>query len=220
MPDLTNYKLVRSHRKTLSIEITAEGSMIVRAPNRCSVGEIRKFILSKEEWIEKVINQQAKRTLLQIPEKIKENTTIPYLGSKYPVIWFDQKNPLIEGYCYLPIKWQGKSTQKKLILWMKKEAQVYLTKRTGDWSACLKIPIKSIAITSAKKRLGSCNRKKDIRFTWRIMMLPPTLIDYIILHELAHIKVHAHNKDFWKLMLEWLPTLPLLKKELKTYLIA
>jgi len=215
-----NYKLIHSRRKTLSIEITAEGSMIVRAPNRCSIGEIRKFILSKEEWIEKVITQQAKRTLLYIPEKIEKDTIIPYLGSRYPVIWFDQKNPLIDGYCYLPIKWQGKSTQKKLIQWLKQEAIVYLTKRTRDWSACLKITINSITITSAKKRLGSCNRKKDIRYTWRIMMLPPTLIDYIVLHELAHIKVHAHSKDFWRLILEWLPNLPTIKEELKSFIIA
>ena len=220
MPDLTNYKLVRSRRKTLSIEITAEGSMIVRAPNRCSIGEIRKFILSKEEWIKKVITQQENRTLLHIPEKIENDTIIPYLGSKYQVIWFDQKKPLMDGHCHLPIKWQGKSTQKKLILWLKQEALVYLTKRTRDWSVCLKIPINSIAITSAKKRLGSCNRKKDIRYTWRIMMLPPTLIDYIILHELAHIQVHSHNKDFWRLMLEWLPNLPTIKEELKSFIIA
>ncbi len=194
--------------------------MIVRAPFRCSMSEIQKFILSKELWIQKVINQQTQRTLLQIPEKIEEGEKIPYLGRWYPVTWYEQKTPLIDGFFYLPQTWQGELTQRKLIRWLKKEALTYLTKRTAEWSADLQVPVNSIKITTAKKRLGSCSRKKDIRYTWRIMMLPPTLIDYIILHELAHIKVHAHNKDFWKLLLQWQPTLPSLKKELKSYIIV
>ena len=194
--------------------------MIVRAPLRCSMREIQRFILSKELWIKKVIHQQTQRILLQIPEKIEDGAKIPYFGSWYPVAWHEQQAPLIDGCCYLPKKWQGEGTQRKLVRWLKKEAMTYLTKRTSEWSIYLQVPVNSIKITTAKKRLGSCNRKKEIRYTWRIMMLPPPLIDYIILHELAHIKVHAHNKDYWKLLQQWLPNLPTLKNDLKTYLLS
>lgn len=194
--------------------------MIVRAPLRCSQTDIQHFIQTKQLWIQKVTRQQLQRILLQVPATIQEGTTVPYFGNWYPVAWHEQKSPIIDGYCYVPKKWQGELAQNKLIRWLKRQAFDYLSKRTSEWSAYLQIPVHSVTITTAKKRLGSCNRKKEIRYTWRIMMLPPTLIDYIILHELAHIKVHAHNKDFWKIMLEWLPNLPALKQELHRYFIA
>lgn len=220
MQDLTKYKLIRSKRRSVSLEITAEGAMIVRAPLRFSEVQIQQFIHSKTSWIEKITWQQKNRVVLQIHDRIETDSAIPFFGKWYPVRWVDQKSPAMEEYCNLPRLWQGELASRKLIRWFKTEAKKFLTQRTKEWSDYYTIPFQSVTITSAKKRLGSCNRKKEIRYTWRIMMLPPELIDYIILHELAHIKVHSHNKDFWELIIQWLPNLPALKKELQRYLIA
>ena len=119
----------------------------------------------------------------------------------------------------LPVKWKGPLLQKKLIRWLKSEAETYLTHRTKVWSSHINVPFQTVTITHAKKRLGSCNHKKQIRYTWRIMMLPPSLSDYIILHELAHIKIHSHGEAFWKILREWIPDLEERKNLLKQYII-
>jgi predicted metal-dependent hydrolase len=194
--------------------------MIVRAPLKFSEIQIQQFIHSKASWIEKITWQQKNREILQIPEKIETDSAIPFFGKRYSVRWVDHKSPVMKEYCNLPRLWQGEQASRKLIRWFKAEAKIFLTQRTKEWSDYYAIPFQSVTITSAKKRLGSCNRKKELRYTWRIMMLPPELIDYIILHELAHIKVHSHNKDFWALIMQWLPDLLTLKKEFQRFLIA
>lgn len=214
-----NYSLLRSRRKTISLEITPEGKMIVRAPLRCSEKEIQDFILRKQKWVEKVIAQQSKRIVLQIPSLLEEGTKIPLLGQWLPIGWENQKKPSVGENLVLPVKWKGPLLQKKLIRWLKSEAETYLTHRTKVWSSHINVPFQTVTITHAKMRLGSCNHKKQIRYTWRIMMLPPSLSDYIILHELAHIKVHSHGEAFWKILREWIPDLEERKNLLKQYII-
>lgn len=213
------YSLLRSRRKTISIEITPQFNMIVRAPLRCSEKEIQDFIQRKQKWVEKVITQQSRRIVLQIPSLLEEGTKIPLFGQWLPIAWSNQKEPVVGQNLVLPLKWKGPNLQKKLIHWLKLQAEEYLTKRTKEWATQVNIPFQSVTITHAKKRLGSCNHKKQIRYTWRIMMLPTSLSDYIILHELAHIKEHSHGKAFWTILKAWMPDLQERKNLLKEYII-
>lgn len=88
---------------------------------------------------------------------------------------------------------------------LKAKAHAYLSDRTGFFSELMGLEPTGIKITSAKKRFGSCSRKNSICYSWRLMQYPPEAIDYVVVHELAHIKYKNHGKEFYKLIEKYLP---------------
>ncbi|MBE6882498.1 MAG: M48 family metallopeptidase [Ruminococcaceae bacterium] len=88
---------------------------------------------------------------------------------------------------------------------LKIKALPYLTERTKYFADIIGVKYSGIKITSAKKRFGSCNGKNSICYSWRLMQYPPEAIDYVVVHELAHIIYKNHSKDFYKLIEKYLP---------------
>ncbi len=87
----------------------------------------------------------------------------------------------------------------------RKNALQYLTERTKLFSDKMGLKPTAVKITSAKKRFGSCNYRDSICYSWRLMLYPPEAIDYVVVHELAHIKYKNHGKEFYKLIEKYLP---------------
>jgi len=88
---------------------------------------------------------------------------------------------------------------------LKIKALPYLTERTKYFADIIGVKYSGIKITSAKKRFGSCNGKNSICYSWHLMQYPPEAIDYVVVHELAHIIYKNHSKDFYKLIEKYLP---------------
>ena len=95
------------------------------------------------------------------------------------------------------------------------KAKSYLPERVKYWSMITGLCPLYVHITSAEKRYGSCNSKNGICFSYRIMAYPEEAIDYVILHELAHIKHKNHSKDFYKLIENYMPDYKKREKILK-----
>lgn len=87
----------------------------------------------------------------------------------------------------------------------KQNALPYLTERTNYFSRLMGLEPTGIKITSAQKRFGSCNGKNSICYSWRLMLYPPQAIDYVVVHELAHITHKNHGAEFYKLVEKYLP---------------
>ena len=88
-------------------------------------------------------------------------------------------------------------TQLELMLWYKKEARRALQARTDYWSAQLGVRYRRMAISNPRRRWGSCNYRNDIRLNWRLIMLEPELMDYVVAHELCHVTHKNHSRRFW-----------------------
>ena len=102
-------------------------------------------------------------------------------------------------------------------LWYKKVAKKVLGDRLAYVESRLKLKSKSMRITDSKGKWGSCNSFGTIVFNWRVVMLPPDLIDYVIVHELCHLVEMNHSKKFWAIVERFLPKSPVLKKNIKEY---
>ena len=87
----------------------------------------------------------------------------------------------------------------------RENALQYLTERTKFFSDKMGLKPTGIKITSAKKRFGSCNYRNSICYSWYLMLYPPEAIDYVVVHELAHIRYKNHGKEFYKLIEKYLP---------------
>ena len=158
-----NYQVIRSDRKTLALEVTLQGEILVRAPKNTPEKTITDLGLNNRKWIEKTLIKQQKRREIN-PEPTE--------------------NEIKE---------------------LKAKAQTVLPQRVEYFSNLTGLKCTGIKITSAKTRLGSCNGKNSICFSYLLMRHSPEVIDYVVLHELAHTKHHNHGKQFWNLVKKYMP---------------
>lgn len=167
------YTLIRSNRKTLSLEVKSDLSVVVRAPARCPEVEIRRFVSSHGDWLEKNIKKLRARL---------------------------EENP--------------EPTLEEQLLYISRAKSV-LPLRVEHYAGIMRLSPAGIKITSAKKRLGSCSSKNSLCFSWRLMAFPDEAIDYVVVHELAHIVHKNHGSDFYALVETVLPDYTVRKKLLK-----
>lgn len=158
-----SYTLCRSSRRTVSAEVTRDGSVVVRAPNRMPRAEIERFLAAHRAWIEEKRRHQAA------------------LAEKYP-------EPDEEETANL-----------------KKRAEEILPARVELYAARMGLKPARVKITSAKKRFGSCGPDNGLCFSWRLMRYPDEAIDYVVVHELAHIVHKNHGAAFYRLIERYLP---------------
>jgi predicted metal-dependent hydrolase len=96
-------------------------------------------------------------------------------------------------------------------------AKEIITDRVEIYAEQMGLRFKAIRISSAKTRWGSCSGVNSLSFTWRLMRTPLEVIDYVVIHELAHIKIKNHSKYFWSYVKQILPNYQDYKKQLKAY---
>ena len=150
------YELIRSKRKSISIEISREAKIIVRAPLKMRKENVELFLLMKSKWIEEHLKNMENR--------IK-----------------DDKKPL----------------SNEEIINLKKLANKEIPIRVEYYAKLMGVDYEKIAIRSQKTRFGSCSNNKNLNFNLAIMLMPSEIMDYVIVHELAHIKEMNHSKSFW-----------------------
>ena len=200
MPD---YKLVRTGRKTLAIYIRPNGEVEVRAPRRVSIQVIERALREREDWI-----LQKQRALRSQYEKrqdfiLTEGSTLTLLGKEYPVIFGEA--PGFDGACFTVPVGDFVQVRSLIIQLYKKLAQEFLPERVRLYAGRTGLFPGSVRISSAVSRWGSCSGKNTLSFSWRLMMAPPAAVDYVVVHELAHIKEHNHSSQFWSLVESILP---------------
>ncbi len=171
---MNEYKLIRSKRKTLSLEISRDMTLVVRAPIRLQKSEIDKFVSSHKKWIEKHMEIMRHRSELY-PEELSN----------------EEVKDLIE------------------------KAKQLIPKRLEYYSNMMELYPTAVKITGAKTRFGSCSGRDSICFSYRLMQYPDEAIDYVIVHELAHIMHKNHGKEFYSLIERYIPDYKRREKLLK-----
>ncbi len=212
-----NYTLLRSKRKTLSISI-ANGKVTVKAPLSASEEYIREFIDKKSGWINKKLAEHEKKTAFL--GGVLDYTRALYLGVPYDILVTDKvKRVAIDGAAMLlPVKYgDGDLRIKPIAAVYKREAIKLLSARLYELSQATGMDYKSFRLTNAKGKWGSCDSDCNIMLNWRLIMIEPQLIDYVIVHELSHTVHHDHSAAFWKCVCEFYPDYKLARKKLKTY---
>lgn len=209
-------KLIRSKRKTLSLIVGANGTLTVRAPLRMKIEDIRRFIESKSGWIERKQAEARKNAL--IPHRYVEGETLLYLGREIPLRLVPDQQPalILDGSFKL-----AKSARPQAVsvfeAWYKKHARTYLAERLEFFSRNYGFEMKRVRISSAHKRWGSCSAQGTLSFTWRLVKAPPEVIDYVVVHELCHLRELNHSRKFWALVESILPEYKISRMWLKQY---
>ncbi len=192
-------KLVRSSRKTIALIIQPDGTLVVRAPLRMSDARIRVFVESHADW---VVKTKAKiKAAAPPPEKqYSENETFPYLGKNYPLkIVPRQRRALdFDGKMFKLAKSALPRAQEAFIRWYKEQAALVLLIRVSNLAQEKHFKYRGIRISSARTRWGSCSSTGTLSFTYRLIMAPLEVVDYVVAHELVHTQIRNHSKTFWQ----------------------
>ena len=207
-------RLVRSKRKTLALTVELDGTLTVRAPLRMKDADIYHFIATKANWIER---RQAKiREEAVTPHQYVDGETFWYLGREIPLRIIPEGKPalVMDGSFKLT-----KSAQPKagtvFIAWYRNQARAVLSGRVEFFARKYGFKVKKIRISLARTRWGSCSLKETLSFTWRLVMAPLEVIDYVVVHELCHLNEMNHSKAFWARVEAILPDYKQRRKWLK-----
>ena len=212
------YNLIRSKRKTIAIHITKEGQVEVRAPYKAKEKEINAFVLSKKDWVEKHLRriEEAKESRLDFTLSYGEYLRL--MGKTYPIVERSGDKIGFDGECfYLPPGLPSSAIKEMVIHIYKQVAKGTLPYRTMAYAKETGLVPTAIKVNSAKTRWGSCSSKKSINFSWRLIMADEEEIDYVIVHELAHLKELNHSPRFWALVESIMPDYKKRQKRLKEF---
>jgi len=205
MNDIKVEKIIRSNRKTIAIKPTENGTIIVKAPKKATNKLINEII---EQYKDKILKK------LKELEKIKEinfkqfvaGEEFLYIGKVYKLYIVENlETPLkFQDGFYLSKDYQNQG-REIFTDWYKKQARIIISNRLNHWAKRCGYNIKKIGITNANRQWGSCSSKGNLNFSWRLILAPLEVIDYVIVHELSHLKELNHSKNFWNEVRKCMP---------------
>lgn len=177
-------QIVRSKRKTLAIEVTKQGEVVVRAPLRVSDRRIAKFVRDHADWIARTRSDMIAK--VEIGQKRYEpGEQFLYLGRRYPFESFVFGEEVDEPRVHFESWYRDRA--KRLI---PSRCELIASQHGYDYA--------KVRVSSAKRIWGSCSGKNSISISWRTVMAPLECVDYVILHELVHTLHKHHGKWFWR----------------------
>ena len=181
----------------MALSINDRAELVVRAPLIMSKGVIEKFINDKRRWILSKIDLASKRKDEVKERNFRSGEEFFFLGEKYKLKVIDGiKKIELDNELLLPSKF-SKKAKENIVKWYKREALVIIKERVKIYSEEMNLNCTGISINSASKRWGSCTGKNKLNFTYKLVMAPIESVDYVVVHELAHIKQKNHSKKFW-----------------------
>lgn len=201
MMEIKIERIVRSNRKTVALQITENGTLIVKAPVDADEKVIWNVIERHRYWIEKRKSEIESRDTRVLPKEFVDGEGFLYLGKYYRLhIVEGQDVPLkFENGFYLSMSALPEA-KRLFIEWYKKAAYEKIAERVNWWAQKRGFKYNKVNITDAQKRWGSCSSNGNLNFSWRLIMAPLSVVDYVVVHELAHLEEKSHNKAFWTIV--------------------
>jgi predicted metal-dependent hydrolase len=210
-------RLIRSKRRTIALVVERDGSVTVRAPLRMSAKDIEEFVGKHSNWVKKKQLELQSRTPAQ-PREFKAGEHFLYLGRTYRLEFSQNtKHKLILDETFQLSITQKENAEMLFREWYRKQAARHIPERVTHFAEQFDLKVEKVRITSARTRWGSCSPKGTLSLSWRLMMTPPDVIDYVVIHELAHTVHHNHSTRFWKLVERWLPDYKERRRQLRRY---
>ncbi|HHT64186.1 MAG: M48 family metallopeptidase [Bacillota bacterium] len=205
--------IIRKSRKAKNVRIVVrEGTGLeVVIPETYPVNNIEALLHKKAKWIQNKLKQMEENAALTKTVQDEALTVIRYLGKEYPIVLIlDNSLPirveLSEDKALLTLPRNEEDVIRRVIdAWYRWAAKSFLSERTNFWAQKMGVSYQTIYIRNQKTRWGSCSIKNNLSFNMRIIMAPLEVVDYIIIHELAHLKEMNHSKRFWRVVEEFCP---------------
>lgn len=221
-----DYRLIRSKRKTIGFLIDDDG-LRVSAPRWITINEIESSIVSKQLWIFRKMNEQRERSVRRLqPAMIwRDGAVFPYLGADITLrvvdpgtisgAYFDSTTR--ELHLSLPSAAGEQQLKDRVQGWLQSEAKRIFSERLTIYAEKLGVSYKSFTLSSASTQWGSCTADGKIRLNWRLMHFALPNIDYVVTHELSHLREMNHGPQFWATVQSVFPEFEQARKTLRDH---
>ncbi|MCE5193504.1 M48 family metallopeptidase [bacterium] len=202
------YTLVRSRRRTVGLEIRPDATLVVRAPMLAPVSYVESILMQRAGWISAKLALVRSRASLVPRHDFLTGERFPYLGQEWPfVVVAFQKQPLTfdakTGFTLDVAAFdRGEVVFEE---WYRTQARELLIERVQHYAPLVGVSVPRLRISGAERRWGSCSTSGTVSFAWRLVMAPMDVIDYVVVHELAHLREMNHSVRFWAIVASVLP---------------
>jgi hypothetical protein len=191
---------VKRRRMVLSID---EGGLTVSVPWRTSEQRIAELLQHAQKWVLRKLDQYAAR---RPPLRVwASGALIDFLGRQLHLALAQRDGRPIAQLrddgtlsLALPQPEQADHVREAVVAWFRRHAAPHFRARVEAFAAQLGEPVPRVLLSSARGRWGSCNAQREVRLNWRLMQAPAHVIDYVVAHEVAHLRVMSHSQRFWK----------------------
>jgi predicted metal-dependent hydrolase len=196
--------LKRMSRRSISLHITDEGLLEVRAPHFVPRFMIDRFVESRKDWI-----IRTKKRMAVLPKSVKqsykEGSVIRIAGEAYAFHITEGNSIVMVGKrIFLPKKF-ARYPKKHMELFLRTFAKKYLTERSALYAKAMGVAYRRISIRDTSSRWGSCSSTGTISYSYRLVLAEQSIIDYVVIHELSHVTHHHHQQAFWNRVGEFYP---------------
>ena len=222
---IIEYGIRRSARRKKTVQISVDGEGVqVAAPSTAADSKLREFVRKRAPWI---IDHSSKELLNVPPKHFVSGETLPYLGRnirmviktenrRTPQVRFDHWKFQVSIPPGLDDENRRNRIRRAFVNWYRRRASDRLTATVERWWPILGSgKTSSVLIRDQRLRWGSCAPDGTLRFNWRTVMLPTRLIEYVVVHELAHLRMKNHAGDFWGLVNRVLPDAQQRRRDLR-----
>ncbi len=214
------YLLKRSpRRRTIALRIDS-GGLTVNAPARAPLHRLEAVLADKAGWVRDKLALMRERRL---PERLwRDGESLPLLGGEVRLTVVSGRAraaPLLaDGQLRVEAAdaRDAAAIRAKVVKWYRATALADFTGRVARYAALLGVPLPPLSLSNAASRWGSCNARGAVRLNWRLVKAPPHLIDYVVAHELAHLRHLDHSPAFWSTVALLYPSCLAARRELKS----
>ncbi len=202
------YLIKRTKRSSLGITIERDGMVTINTPLRADPKAIESFVSSKTIWIRQKLAYKSQTNRERVRRDFVSGQGFLYLGRSYRLRLINngrvvnQKGVstsllLHNGYFEL-LEQEKERARKHFIKWYKKQTEEQLRIRIPRYANRIGVEVKDFRVLDLGNRWASCGKKGTLNFSWRTVMSPIQVFDYILVHEMAHMLERGHTKNFWR----------------------
>ena len=220
------YTIRRSARrkKTVAVTVDQAGSVLVVAPERVATDRLDAIVRRKAEWIERRLRNAETHGPPLSPREFVSGESVLYLGRHYRLKVHPGETgeaKLRGGWLHVPAPAGSRPTAEvtceALIAWLRRHAAARLPERVAVWQAKAGVPLPRVIVANQRRRWGSCDQRGTIRLNWRIIQAPMRLVDYVVVHELVHLRHRGHGRDYWQAVGRVMPDYERRREDLTRY---
>lgn len=213
---LIPYKIKDSNKaKNIRLVIDNNGLYIVK-PIKVKISDVERVLKEKSSWIFRHYSELTQKRQNVTERKWETGETLMYLGNNYKINIVGHKKSIAsvsfdgDAFCVL-MDDKVSGEERKIIVegvfkkWYRQSAAVVLNERIEHFCSITGLKFKAIRLKEQKTRWGSCSREGNLNFNWKLVMAPLWVVDYVVLHEVCHLRHLDHSNDFWNLVAFYMP---------------
>jgi predicted metal-dependent hydrolase len=191
---------ISERRRTVGLTVERDATITAVVPPETDEAWLTKAISAKRPWLYAKLRGRAETGLPRPPREYVSGEGFPYLGRSYRL--------LLVAEAAQPVRlWHGRlelrrdcidDAHRHLVRWYATAGKTWLAKRAAPWAQRMTVDVAGLRVRSLGYRWGSCSQDGTVNIHWATMQLPPDLVDYVLVHELAHVRHHDHGPAFWR----------------------